>query len=191
MGVETVGDLADADPSVLGERFGDHGRALSRRARGEDDRAVEPRGRPKSLSRESAFGEATTDVETKRSRVETLAASVADRARREGALYRTVGIKAVTPPFDVHTRARPLPGPVDDPDLLCEVARDLLDEFAADPVRKLGVRVSNLDFTDADQSSLDGFGDGGDGTAETGVGGGTTVGERPRGTRQATLGDFR
>jgi DNA polymerase IV (DinB-like DNA polymerase) len=86
--------------------------------------------------------------------VETLARAVAERARRKDALYRTVGIKVVTPPFDVSTRARSLPGPVDDPALVRSVALELLSEFEGDRVRKVGVRVSNLSFEERDQASL-------------------------------------
>jgi DNA polymerase IV (DinB-like DNA polymerase) len=153
LGIETAGDLADADPAVLEERFGDRGLAMYRYARGEDDREVTPRGRPKSLSRESAMGP-TEDHERLSERVETLARAVAERARRKDALYRTVGIKVVTPPFDVSTRARSLPGPVDDPALVRSVALELLSEFEGDRVRKVGVRVSNLSFEERDQASL-------------------------------------
>ncbi|MFB6121259.1 MAG: DNA polymerase IV [Halobacteriaceae archaeon] len=180
MGIHTIGDVADADPRDLESRFGEQGRALSRRARGEDDRAVEPRGRPKSLSRESAFAEATDDEAAMRARVETLAEAVADRASRTGALYQTIGIKVVTPPFDVHTRADSLSGPVDDPALVREVALDLLAEFTDEEVRKLGVRVSKLSFSDADQASLDGW---------AGEDGGETRRPSPR-VGQTTLADF-
>ncbi|RYJ13535.1 DNA polymerase IV [Halogeometricum borinquense] len=157
MGIQTAGDLAAADPSTLEERFGSRGRELYDRARGVDDRAVTPTGRPKSLSRESAFAEATEDTEEKANVVTALAADVAERARSRGAMYRTIGIKVVTPPYDVNTRAQSLSGPVDDPELVREVALDLLSEFEDAATRKVGVRVSNLSFTDADQSSLDGW----------------------------------
>jgi len=165
MGIETAGDLAEADEEDLVERFGERGRDIWQYARGEDDRAVEPVGEPKSLSRESAFTEATSDTDSKRQRVSALAGDVAGRAARKDALYRTIGIKVVTPPFDVHTRADSLPGPVEDADLVEEVALDLLAEFADSEVRKLGVRVSNLEFADADQATLGGFesGDAADG----------------------------
>jgi DNA polymerase IV (DinB-like DNA polymerase) len=154
-GIETAGDVAAADPYELEQAFGERGRALYRRARGEDDREVEPMGEPKSLSRESAFTEATDDHEDVRERARTLAADVAERASAKGALYATIGVKVVTPPHDIHTRARSLSGPVDDSDLLESVALDLLAEFAGEPVRKLGVRVAGLSFTDADQVRLD------------------------------------
>jgi DNA polymerase IV (DinB-like DNA polymerase) len=157
MDIETAGDLAAADPAELIDDFGDRGRELYDRARGHDDREVTPRGRPKSLSRESAFTEATDDEDAKREKVRALAADVAERARSREAMYRTIGIKAVEPPFDVNTRAESLSGPVDDPDVVREVALDLLEEFADRDVRKLGVRVSNLSFGGGDQATLGGY----------------------------------
>ncbi len=180
-GITTIGDLAGADGDRLADRFGDRGRELYRRARGIDPREVTPTGRPKSLSRESAFGEPVESFERKRDSVRELAAAVADRARRKGALYRTIGIKVVEPPFDVNTRARSLSGPVDDPELLEAIALDLLGEFEDASVRKVGVRVSNLSFAEHDQSRLDGWdGDGGadsDRPLPTGLRGQTTLWE--------------
>ncbi len=157
IGIDTAGDLAEADPDRIEDRFGERGLAIHRFARGEDDRPVEPVGKPKSLSRESAYSEPTTDAERKRERVKALATSVGERATRKDALYQTIGIKVVTPPYDVNTRATSLPGPVDDPDLLETIALELLEEFADDEVRKLGVRVSNLSFTAEEQASLEGW----------------------------------
>jgi DNA polymerase IV (DinB-like DNA polymerase) len=186
-GIETIGGLADAPEPWVAEQYGDRGRELRARARGEDEREVTPTGRPKSLSRESAFAEATAEPAEKRETVETLAAAVADRARREGALYRTIGIKVVEPPFEVHTRAESLSGPVDDPDLLRKIALDLLGEFRNCPVRKLGVRVSNLEFADGEQAAL--------GEWEGSAGSDSTEYDRPGGSgrdspEQASISDF-
>jgi DNA polymerase IV (DinB-like DNA polymerase) len=159
MGVETAGELARADPERIENRFGERGLAARRFARGEDARPVEPVGDPKSLSRESAFTEATADPERVRERLRSLASSVAERAARQGALYQTIGVKVVTPPFEVHTRAESLPGPVDDADLVREVALTLLDEFEGAEIRKLGVRVSNLAFAAGRQAALDSWAD--------------------------------
>ena len=156
MGIETAGDLAAAERDGLADALGERGPELSRRAAGDDDREVTPTGLPKSLSRESALP-TTADEAAKRETISALAVDVARRARERGCLYRTIGIKAVEPPFEVNTRARSLPGPVDDPDLVEKVALDLLGEFEAIRVRKLGVRVSNLDFAETDQATLGGF----------------------------------
>jgi DNA polymerase IV (DinB-like DNA polymerase) len=198
-GVGTAGDLADTDPAELAERFGERGRSPARGAPGRDDRPVEPQGDPKSLSSESAFVEATADPDRKRERIRELAASVAARARSRGALYKTIGVKVVTPPFDVNTRARSLPGAVDDPELVENLALDLLAEFADDRVRKLGVRVSNLEFG-GEQAKLGTYADvsigsSGEGRATDGGDDGDDgdIGEDPGRHRrgQTTFGDFR
>jgi DNA polymerase IV (DinB-like DNA polymerase) len=187
MDIETAGDLAAADPTSIEAHFGDRGRTLYDRARGHDDRAVTPRGRPKSLSRESAFTEATEDVGRQRETVAGLAREVASRAEGEGALYRTIGIKVVTPPFDVNTRERSLPGPIADQSLVRDVALDLLGEFEGESIRKLGVRVSKLQFTAAEQARLDGWDRDAD-SATTGTGGEDGADSPTRG--QSSLGDF-
>jgi DNA polymerase IV (DinB-like DNA polymerase) len=188
MGIETAGDLASADIEAVVDRFGDRGREVYRYARGEDTREVTPKGDPKSLSRESAFGQATEDHERVRERAQALATDVAERAERKDALYQTIGVKVVEPPFDINTRARSLSGPVSDPDLLESVAMDLLAEFEGCRVRKVGVRVSNLSFTEGDQASLDGFAGEGTGVESAGSLDRPTRERDPEG--QASLGDF-
>ncbi|RZV10360.1 DNA polymerase IV (DinB-like DNA polymerase) [Natrinema hispanicum] len=190
MGLETAGDVAAADPEPLVERFGERGRELYDRARGEDDRRVEPKGDPKSFSRESAFAEPVTEPTPKYDQIETLAAAVADRAQREGALYRTIGVKAVTPPYDVNTRERSLPGPVDDPELVDRIARDLFAEFEAEPVRKLGVRVANLEFAATDQASLESWEQSGDEPEPSSEPSGETASSDEHVAGQSSLTDF-
>ncbi|SDJ61733.1 DNA polymerase IV (DinB-like DNA polymerase) [Halovenus aranensis] len=183
-GIETAGDLADADPSALEDWFGERGRRIYRFSRGEDDRSVEPRGQPKSLSRESAFAEATADPERQHDRLQSLAGAVARRARSRDVLYQTISIKVVTPPYDIQTRAQSLPGPVADERLVEEVALELFEDFRGSDVRKLGVRVANLSFTGESQSKLGEWADESDGDSN--------VSTRPEHRRsgQRTLTDF-
>ena len=194
MGIETAGDLATADPARLEAAFGERGRRVHRFARGEDGREVEPKGRPKSFSRESAFTEATTDGQRQRERLQTLALSVAGRADQRDVLYQTIGIKVVTPPFDVRTRAKSLSGPVADEDLVVDVASELFAEFDGDEIRKLGVRVSNLSFGSESQPSLAAFSgetdtESGTPAANSGAGGQTAETEPPP-DGQSSLQDF-
>ncbi|MFW6384150.1 MAG: DNA polymerase IV [Halodesulfurarchaeum sp.] len=157
--VHTIGDLAQADLQTVTDHFGDRGRELHLRARGIDEREVEARGRPKSLSRESSFGEPIEDPKAAHEKLSTLAEAVARRAQEKGALYRTIGIKVVEPPFELSTRERSLNGPVEAPPLVAETAQELFEEFEGRPVRKLGVRVSNLSFADTEQTGLEGWRD--------------------------------
>ncbi|MFC6835842.1 DNA polymerase IV [Halomarina ordinaria] len=155
LGIETAGDLASTPRDRLVSRFGSRGGTIHDHARGRDERVVEPVGKPKSLSSESAFTEATDDVEVIRERLRRLADEVTARAESRDALYKTIGVKVVEPPFDVNTRARSLSGPVADASLVESVALDLAREFEGERVRKLGVRVSNLSFDAATQAPLD------------------------------------
>ncbi|MFB6109381.1 MAG: DNA polymerase IV [Halodesulfurarchaeum sp.] len=159
LGIDTIGDLARGDMETITDHFGQRGRDLHFRARGVDDRDVQARGRPKSLSRETSFGDPIGDPERARDRIEELADAVTRRAAEKGALYRTIGIKVVEPPFELHTRERSLSGPVDEPELVRETALELLEEFEGTPVRKLGVRVSNLSFGADDQAALETYAD--------------------------------
>ncbi len=189
LGIETAADLASADPDALESTFGSRGRQIHRHARGIDRREVEPVGKPKSISSEKALS-VTDDGTTKREVLKRLAGEVTERASGKGALYKTIGVKVVRPPFDVNTRARSLSGPVDDPGLVEEIALDLLGEFSDDRVRKLGVRVSNLDFAETDQASLDSWDSGSGQFGETGS---SRAGRRTRDRRgrgQTTFGDF-
>ncbi len=154
MGVETAGDLAVADPDELAGEFGSRGKEAHQRARGHDPRPVTPPDDPKSLSNESSFGSPVTGFEIKREKVQELADEVTSRAREKSALYQTIGIKVVEPPFDVNTRAHTLPGPIDNPDLVESIAVELLEEFADSKVRKIGVKVAKLSFSENRQPAL-------------------------------------
>jgi DNA polymerase IV (DinB-like DNA polymerase) len=153
LGIETAGDLAAADVTDLTDRFGERGQRIYRYARGEDRRTVAPTEPPKSFLRAEAV-DATTDMAEKRATVERLAADVARRAADAGALYRTVGFRVIETPYEVTRRSRSLPGHVDDPGVVEDIALDLLTEFRDAEVRKLGVRLSNLTHADQEQAGL-------------------------------------
>jgi DNA polymerase IV (DinB-like DNA polymerase) len=103
MGYETAGDLAGASSHRVVDRFGERGREMQERARGIDRREVTPMGKPKSLSRESSVSPLTA-YDEKRAVIQRLARAVAERASSKDARYRTIGIKIVETPFELHTR---------------------------------------------------------------------------------------
>lgn len=162
LGIETAGDLATADTETIETALGDRGRELQQRARGHDPRQVSIPDDPKSISKETSFGnDPVTDLTVKQETIRELAQQVFQRAIEKDALYRTIGIKVVEPPFEVNTRERSLSGPIQDQKLLEGVAVDLLEGFAEARVRKLGVRISNLSFSEQQQTSLSTWGTGG------------------------------
>lgn len=152
-GIETAGDLAKTDQDWLEDRFGKRGGRIYRYATGKDHREVTPTDPPKSFLRDSALTDPTSNLEKKRSLARTLSEEVANRAEENGAMYKTIRIKVVTPPFDINRRSRSLSGHINDSNVVEQVALELLEEFRDTRVRKLGVSVSNLTYSGQQQQS--------------------------------------
>lgn len=146
MGLRTLGELARAPEQVLVERFGpNHGRDLLRRARFEHDGAVSEQRKVVSESRERTFDYDVRDAGSLREALVRMADELCESLQRHGHHGRTIGIKVRLDDFSTATRARTLPEPTCEADLVTRVALALLDEYAPPrPVRLLGVRVAGL-----------------------------------------------
>ena len=155
MGMTTAGDIAEADVSKLRKKLGSRGKKIYRYARGEDDREVEPTEPRDSFMRDESFSEPISDWGEKRGVIKQLGQEAAERAIDEGGLFQTIGIKVIMPPFDKYRREQSLSGPTDDPDVVQDVAMNLLREFSNNSVRKLGVSVSNINYSGQRQTGLD------------------------------------
>jgi DNA polymerase IV len=146
-GITTLGQLAAVAEDQLagwfGSRLGPH---LGRLARFEDERRIQTVHAAKSESRETTFDRdlrGVAELEPQLRRLsEALCATLAKHDRRG----RTVAIKVRYDDFSIVTRARSLPGPVQDLETVWDVARELLLRLdPARPVRLIGVRVAGLD----------------------------------------------
>ena len=153
-GFRLIGDLAAAEPEQLEKLLGDWGRHLSRLARGEDVREVEPDARAISYSEENTFGEDVVDREVLASTLISHAEAVARRLRRASVRGRTVILKWCDAKrvrsgprgYPVHTRQTTLLEATDDGAVIAREVRRLLVEVGpTDPVRLIGVGVSGLD----------------------------------------------
>lgn len=146
MGLRTLGELARAPEQVLLERFGpNHGRDLARRARFEHDGAVGEQRKVVSESRERTFDRDVADAGALREALARMAQELCASLARHDRHGRTIGIKVRLDDFRTVTRARTLPAPTCDADLVARVALELLREYAPPrPVRLLGVRVAGL-----------------------------------------------
>jgi DNA polymerase-4 len=152
-GIETVGQLADADELALGRAFGaNQGRGLRARANGVGSTTLNEDTARKSESRETTFPEDVTDRQVLHDTVErlarTLCEGVASRKRRG----KTVTLKIRLQPFKTYTRSRTLPSHTCDPDQVVATARELLDRFDPQrPVRLVGVGLAGLAEDEAPQ----------------------------------------
>jgi len=162
LGLTTLAALRSAPEQVLTARFGPNlGRELGRRARFEHDGEIGAPRRTVSESRERTFDNDLSDPERLREALAAMArqlcASLAARGRRG----RTIGIKVRLDDFTTVTRARTLPEPTCELELVTDVALRLLSEYAPPrPVRLLGVRVAGLIAGEANSGEGASAGDG-------------------------------
>lgn len=146
LGIETIGALAEAPEQTLLRAFGASGYALQKRARGESRSEVVPHRSPKSISRETTFGEDRSDWNS----IETIIYKFAERCThslREHELEaRCVNLKVRDGDFTTKTFAHTLPTPTSRDDEFFAALAGLIAKARArrKPVRLVGVGLSQL-----------------------------------------------
>ncbi len=158
LGIETIGQLAQAEPAWLVERFGTHyGQWLHEAAHGIDERPVVTWREPKSLSRETTFErdlhpredrEALTPIFTR------LCEQVASDLERKGYVGRTVGVKLRYDDFRIVTRSITMPAATRDAAVIRQWAGRCLKTVPLDRrLRLLGVKMESLSKGDGSLSA--------------------------------------
>jgi len=149
LGLETVGQIAAADPLMLIQQFGkSYGAWLHEASHGRDHRAVVTHSEPVSISRETTF---ERDLHAVHDRAELgriftrLCELLAGDLERKGYVGRTIGIKLRFEGFVTVTRDLTLDTPIADAAALRHAAGLCLKRVAFDKrLRLLGVRLGNL-----------------------------------------------
>ncbi|CAM3224389.1 DNA polymerase IV [Nocardioides dubius] len=148
LGIETVRQLADADPAGLAAAFGPStGPWLRRLASGVDTGAVDATPWvPRAHGREETFQQDLEDWADVEAALRRITRRVVADIDREGRPCQRVQIKVRLRPFVTLTRVHRLPAPSNDPELLADEAVALLDRIERRaPVRLLGVRLEMVD----------------------------------------------
>ena len=155
VGIETVAQLAGAEPGLLEHAFGpNHGGGLRERANGIGSETLTTERKRKSESRETTFREDVSDRDEMVATVERLGNAVCESLEQHGSSGRTVTLKIRLRPFRTFTRSLTLPSPTRDPGTVVGVARELLEKFdPQDPVRLIGVGVAGLESDDAGKAN--------------------------------------
>lgn len=154
LGIETIGQLAQADQGMLQDYFGAHYAAwLAQAAHGVDARAVANRAMSKSMSRETTFERdlhARQDRETLSTILVTLCERLAEDLKRKGYVSRTISIKLRYDDFQIVSRNVTVPEPVADAAAILQAARECLKRVPLQrKLRLLGVRASTLELPGA------------------------------------------
>jgi DNA polymerase-4 len=157
-GVTTVGALATlSDVKLRAVLPGQVGRVLRDRARGVDPRDLELEAERISISVEETFERDLVDRQLLHAELRRMADEVAAHLRRSGQSARTVTTKLRYSDFSIRSRSTTLGAPIDDGELIGELACQLLDRGLRDrpgALRLAGVGVSGL--SDYRQLTLDG-----------------------------------
>ena len=149
LGLDTIGQLAAADPAFLQRHFGTrYGQWLHDAAHGRDERPVVTWREPKSLSRETTF---ERDLHPREDRLQLgqlftqLCERLADDLQRKGYVGRTVGIKLRYDDFHIVTRSITMPAATRDPQVIRLWAGRCLKTAPLDRrLRLLGVKMEGL-----------------------------------------------
>lgn len=149
LGLETVGQIAAADPAMLISQFGtSYGSWLHEAAHGRDQRPVVTHSEPVSISRETTF---ERDLHAVHDRAELsaifsrLCEQLAGDLERKGYQGRTVGIKLRFEGFVTVTRDLTLDAPIADFAALRHAAGSCLKRVdLSRRLRLLGVRIGGL-----------------------------------------------
>ncbi|MCX7171987.1 MAG: DNA polymerase IV [Proteobacteria bacterium] len=149
LGIETIGELANAEPDLLQNHFGlTYALWLLDAAQGIDENPVITYSEPKSISRETTFEK---DLHPRHDKTALsvifteLCSRVADDLKQKGYRGRTIGIKLRYDDFQTVTRDASLPMATDDPTVIRRAAGECLRRVPLDKkIRLLGVRASAL-----------------------------------------------
>lgn len=155
-GIRTFDDLLRWDKPDLVARFGGTGERLYHIARGEDRRRVSAHAPVKSISKETTFGEDTSDIEFLDGHLWRLSEQVADRAKARDLAGRVVTLKLKRADFSALSRRISLREPTQLTDRIYRESRALFDTVGNQgPYRLIGTGISDLCTADGADMSGD------------------------------------
>ncbi|MGI6591440.1 MAG: DNA polymerase IV [Eggerthellaceae bacterium] len=155
-GMRTLGDVADADLSILAQVFGKNAEMMRDRCRGADDDRVHDNEAAKSISAEMSFDSDVDDLRTIQGAIGTMAAKACRRMRRKGLKGSTVHLKVRYRELNVRTAQKRLAEPTDDEFVVTDELSQLIDGLwhPGMPLRLVGVGISGFDHTAPIQGTL-------------------------------------
>lgn len=148
-GFKTVGDIINTPAQQFIEIFGKQGEWIWSVANGLDNRKVKPFNthERKSISAERTFFEDTADFNILLNRLEDINERIHTHVMKHNIMYKTVSLKIRFEGFITYTRARTLPYPIQDKEMVMKVILNLYEEFLTSEkkVRLIGIKLSGLE----------------------------------------------
>lgn len=155
LGIQTIGDLAAYDVQALIAHFGRSSVVLHEAAHGIDESEVVESDGIKSISKETTFGQDTSDTGEIVATMEALIGEVHRSLTAENLYFKTVTVRVRNEEFVTITKAKSLPHYHNDEATIRACAQGLLRElYFGRKIRRLGLRLSGLKKQDARQQTL-------------------------------------
>jgi DNA polymerase-4 len=151
LGITTLGQLAEADPTVVQGVFGKNAASIQARCRGIDDSPVLADNTVKSVSNEITFSTDLIREDEICAAIEMIAAKVGRRLRHRGLAGHTVTLKLRYSDLSFRTAQRSGSEAFDNERHFAPVALGLLPQIwrPGDQIRLVGVGISGFDEADA------------------------------------------
>lgn len=157
IGIDTIGDLAQADLKLIRYKLKSHGEMVWKYANGIEDSSV----RVSNHMTMKGLGNSTTtpfdivDKETAHLLLLSLTEMTAMRLRDSGNMCTVISVKAKTHEFHRYSHQRKIYSPTDCTNEIHKIVTALLDEsWDGTPLRHLGIRLSGLVSNEYYQTSL-------------------------------------
>lgn len=145
LGIETIGDLQQADPVMLEQQLGKQGSDLWRRGQGISSSEVAAYHEAKSVSSENTFHENRSDLSFLEAEIVRLTEKIAHELRQDNKMAGCVSVKIRYPDFETQQRQATISYTCYDDELIAH-AKELFHQLyrKGQPVRLLGVKLSEL-----------------------------------------------
>jgi DNA polymerase IV (DinB-like DNA polymerase) len=146
MGIKTIGDLANYDPSILAEKFGTSGTQLYLMAQGLDNSPVQEHWERKSMSRELTYNTDTADSMFILGTMDALSEGLHQELIASKLTFKTATVKIRYQNFETHTHGKTLPYYTDRLKDIQKSAKELVQDYLQPDrkIRLIGIKLSNL-----------------------------------------------
>ena len=155
--INTIGDLANADPELIELHLKSHGKMLWEFANGIDHSSVHwEQAEAKGIGNSTTLAEDASTYEEVKTVFAELAESVGRRLRKAGQKANMVSMEIKYHDFQSMSHQTQLPRPTNDDQVLYDTACRLFREaWSKEPVRLLGIRTAKLvDAAEPEQLSI-------------------------------------
>jgi DNA polymerase-4 len=157
LGINTIGELAGCSNNMLYSHFKSHGLLIKNYANGIDNSVVRKSNHPliKGMGNSTTIRFDVEDKETAYKVILSLTENVCMRLRSANLSTKLICIYITTNNFHHHSHQRKIDITTDSTNYIYNIAKELFNElWNGYPIRKLGVRVSELVCNDYTQLSL-------------------------------------